>query len=207
MKYGNFQYLWPPRPEGKIPPALIPFYQAKGWKAQVKKNGTCTVVFARGDEVIFKTRHPDIRGGKHDLWAPRDFHHEFFKGPEKWEVYCAELLHSKTPHIKDHLYLFDVLVIGGEQLTGRTFDERQEILAARFPGGTPRMLGYRLLDEHFSVAQNYSDDFSDLWHSLSAEDEGLVFKNPQAKLSACMRPDSNAGWQVKCRVAHKNYSF
>lgn len=51
MKYTEYEYLWPPRPERKVPPTTHAFYQKRGYWAQVKKNGTCTVIFARGDEI------------------------------------------------------------------------------------------------------------------------------------------------------------
>jgi hypothetical protein len=69
-----------------------------------------------------------------------------------------------------------------------------------------------VLDGNTWLAKNFASDFSKLYNSLvTPEDEGLVLKNPEAKLSACIRASSNAGWQVKCRrqigQGGKNYSF
>lgn len=197
------QYLWPPRPEGKIPPAMMGFYERRGWHAQVKKNGTCTFAAARAGQVVFMTRHAT----DHELWKPLDAHREFLSGPAKWEVFICELLHSKTPHIKNHLYIFDMVVADGVELVGSTFDERQKLLAQRFPGGAARPLGYRFLNEHFSVAATYLGGFAGLWSQLAAEDEGLVFKDPKAKLEPCIHRFANSGWQVKCRKPTKNAPF
>jgi hypothetical protein len=132
MKYTEYEYLWPPRPEKKVPPTTFGFYQKRGYWAQVKKNGTCTVIFARGKEVIFKTRHND----DHKAWSPQPEHVKFFQSDsDTWNVYVAELLHSKTPHIKNHLYIFDIIVRDGEQLTGMSFADRQVELYSQFPGG------------------------------------------------------------------------
>lgn len=219
--YDEYRYLWPPRPEGKIPLDMIAFYERRGWVAQVKKNGTLTVIFVRGPEVIFKTRH----NAEHKLWTPQAEHFALFQRqptgsggvrfpvldlPEKWSVYVAELLHSKTPHIKNHLYLFDVLVKGGEDLVGATFNERQAILRSLFPAEGGGRLGARPVrgsNGLLSVATNYFDGFRAVMAGLGAEDEGIVLKNPNAPLRACLTPDANAGWQVKCRKPHKNYSF
>lgn len=204
MNYDSYSYLYPPRPEAKIPSQMLGFYEKRGWEAQIKKNGTCTVVFARGDEVIFKTRHAD----DHKMWSPLPEHREFFKGrSDKWNVFAGELLHSKTPHIKNQLYLFDQIVKDGVQLVGTTFAERQAILANSFGDGDLEAHCHRV-DKYVARARNFTGSFLELYNSLTQiEDEGLVVKNPKAILKPCFKSDSNATWQVKSRVTHKNYGF
>ena len=122
MKYDAYAYLWPPRPEHSIPRDTLGFYERRGWCAQVKKNGTCTVIFARGDEVVYKTRHDTA----HRAWTPLPDHRRFFSYHlrfDRWCVLVAELLHNKTERIKNHLYVFDVLVHDGAHLVGKTFAE------------------------------------------------------------------------------------
>lgn len=207
MSYDAYRYLWPPRPENAAPPALIGFYQRRGWLPQIKKNGTCTVIFARGDEVIFKTRHND----DHKAWPPQERHRLFFAGRSQWNVYVAELLHSKGPQLKHHLYLFDVLVSDGEELIGTTLLERQRILQERFPTpqadivGSRAGLGARMIVQDVSHATWIANP-TQAWSELGPLDEGLVFKNPNAKLAACT-PTGNGGWQIKIRRPHANYSF
>ena len=203
MKYDAYRYLWPPRPETKIPPALIGFYEKRGWWGQVKKNGTCTVIFAHGDEVVFKTRHDD----DHKAWVPQPEHAAFFKGREQWNVYVAELLHSKTANVKNHLYLFDILVSDGEDLSGTSFADRQAILLSRYPGNGRAGLGATRVTKQVSRATCYTRDFERVWSELAAEDEGIVFKDPASKLAPCVTQTANAMWQVKCRRPHSNYSF
>lgn len=204
MIYESYRYLWPPRPEAKIPPSVIGGYLNRGWVAQIKKNGTCTVIFSHGDEVLFRTRHNEA----HALWAPLPAHYDLFRGRGAWNVYVAELLHSKTPHIKNHLYLFDLLVSDGVELIGVPFEERQAWLRSRFPSKPGIGLGLDACSPHVSIAKCYRGAaVPPLWDVLGKEDEGIVLKNPQAPLAACVTPTSNAGWQVKVRRATKNYSF
>ena len=203
MKYDAYRYLWPPRPETKIPPALIGFYEKRGWWGQVKKNGTCTVIFSHGDDVVFKTRHDD----DHKAWAPQPEHAIFFNGREQWNVYVAELLHSKTANVKNHLYLFDILVSDGEDLSGTSFADRQAILLGRYPGNGGAGLGATRVTRQVSRATCYTRDFERVWSELAAEDEGIVFKDPASKLAPCVTQTANAMWQVKCRRPHSNYSF
>ena len=208
IAYPAYRYLWPPRPENAAPPALIGFYQRRGWTAQIKKNGTCTVIFARGDEVIFKTRHNE----DHKAWVPQPQHAAFFSGRAKWNVYVAELLHSKGPQLKNHLYLFDLLVSDGVELIGTTLSERQRILAERFPTPSADIVGSRAGLGARMIAQDVShatpiDNPIDAWASLGVLDEGLVFKDPNAKLATCSTSTANGGWQTKIRRGHANYSF
>ena len=208
MKYEAYRFLWPPRPEKAAPPALMGFYERRGWIAQIKKNGTCTVIFARGDTVIFKTRHNE----DHKAWSPLSSHCAFFTGRDAWNVYVAELLHSKGPQVKNHLYLFDILVSDGKELIGTTLQDRQRILQSRFPtpkadiAGSRAGLGARMIGQDFSQAETIANP-SGCWQTLGGLDEGLVFKDPKAVLSACNAPASNGAWQVKIRRQHANYSF
>ena len=184
------------------------FYERRGWTAQVKKNGTCTIVFARGDTVIFKTRHND----DHNAWSPQPSHIALFAGRDDWNVYIAELLHSKGPSVKDHLYLFDILVSDGQELIGTTLPERQQILQARFPSpkadivGSRAGLGARMIARDLSQATSIPNP-SALWPALGALDEGFVFKDPTAKLAPCITATANGAWQTKVRRSHTNYSF
>jgi hypothetical protein len=207
MKYDKYQYLYPPRPETKIPRGALGFYEGRGWWAQKKKNGTCTVIFCHGmEKPIFKTRHND----NHKLWTPNDEHNKFFRDlSPKWNVFVGELLHSKvTGGPKNFLYLFDQLVRDGEQLTDKTFAQRQMILQNHWGRFQNEDKGDHLqVHEHIGIVKNYHRDFDKLFENLGIEDEGLVLKNPHAKLKPCSKADSNKGWQVKCRIPHKNYGF
>lgn len=205
MIYNHYMYLWPPRPEEAVSRDLIPMYERRHWIAQKKKNGTNTPIFTNGQQVIFKTRHNE----DHKLWSAKQRHIEFFRQQpnNKWNVYCGELLHHKTPHIKDQLYLFDIIVCDGIHLIGMPFADRYNILLNK----------WKVVDEHsdtlvvsscVSIAKCFSRSLLDIYdHQLNKEDEGLVLKNPKAGLSSCLQNKKNGGWQVKCRIIHKNYGF
>lgn len=211
MDYNEYSYLFPPRPETKIAQCQLSFYEKRGWVAQVKKNGTSTVIFAKGDEVIFMTRHADEKGKgiAHKMWTPKQFHRDFFAGrSDKWNVYVAELLNDKTPSIKDHLYIYDQIVHNGKQLIGTNLIQRHEILHCMLM--TPEVVEesdlYRL-GMGFSIARNLRSGFADVFTRLKPEDEGLVLKSVTGKLEPCFKETANRGWQVKSRIPHKNYDF
>lgn len=202
LRYDSYSYLWAPRPETKIPRTGLSFYENQDWWAQKKKNGTCTLVFAKRNEIIFKTRHND----DHKLWTPEGDHNAFFAGRAKWNVYVAELLHSKVKGgPKNELYIFDQIVKDGVHLVGTTFAERVTSLFEEFDGkdeGDQIRIAPRI-----TLAKCFNEDFTDMFDHLKPEDEGLVLKNPNAVLKPCFKEGANSSWQVKCRIGHKNYTF
>ncbi len=202
MNYTEYRYLFPPRPETKVTRELLGFWEQRGYVAQKKKNGTCTVVFACGDRVIFKTRHND----DHKLWTPQPDHIKFFQGSAGWNVFVAELLHSKVAGGPRHeLYLFDQLVANGRSLVGSTFGIRAAGMRTAF-GGQEEDDQYRVADR-ITLAKCFVSGFARLFDGLKKEDEGLVLKDPRAPLKPCLKPDSNRGWSVKARIATANFSF
>jgi len=211
MEYSSFRYLWPPRPEKAIPREMLGFYANRGWVAQCKMNGTCSVLAISPERQIFAmNRHED----EHKLWQPKPAHlQDFVKLPGKgWYVFVAELLHSKVPGIRDVNYVHDILVADGVQLAGTRFDQRQErlswLLLNRKRGKSREMLTHWEITPTLWLAKNYVNGFGDLFDRLDRpEHEGLVLKNPAGTLSMCLREGDNSGWQVKCRRPHKNYSF
>lgn len=208
MNYNRYEYLWPPRPEQAIPPSTIELYERNGWCAQVKKNGTCTVIFTDGNQVIYKTRHNE----NHKAGSPKPEHDTVFKKfakNGKWCVLEAELLHSKGVGIKDTFYVFDLLVLDGEHLVDIPFVSRIDKLYERVNEFVPTYFAHK---DHYEVtdkiwlAMDFYSGFKEMYDNLTnPEDEGLVFKNPNATLKACVTPSANSSWQVKCRKATKNY--
>ncbi len=210
MRYDSFAYLWPPRPGSKqaIMPMMASMFERRGWKAQVKKNGTCNVIaVAPGGAITAMNRHNET----HKLWSPTPASSAAFQGlpGTGWYVFVAELLHSKvTGGPRDTNYIFDILVADGEYLVGKTFAERQEILNAIFPNSVGETESHRIINDNTWVAKLHDVDFRDLFDGLTAdEDEGLVIKDPASKLALCSKELSNQQWQVKVRRPHKNFSW
>lgn len=209
MKYDSYEYLWPPRPDSKraVPPTMLSFYERRGHLAQIKKNGTCSVITRFPDKSVrFMNRHKE----EHSAWTPTASSEHVFRNLDGgWYVFVAELLHNKVSGGPRNIhYIFDVLVADGEYLVGKTFIERQQILNELFPDTISETFSHRVIDDHTWVAKLIDEDFSGLFSNLSeAEDEGIVIKNPDAKLESCSRASANTAWQVKCRVPHKNFSF
>lgn len=209
MKYEEYIYLDPPRPENAIMQGSLERYEKLGYWAQFKKNGTCSIIYVppKGQEPFAKTRHsndPD-----HKAWQFTEHSLlQFRKLQDKhWHVFTAELLHSKGNGIRDTNYLHDVLVFESEYMLGSQFEFRQELLAEIFDVKKhKKTTSHYVVDAHTWVARNYhpGDDYEHLFkEELGPEDEGLVLKNPHGILTT----KKNSNWQVKCRKAHANYGF
>jgi hypothetical protein len=220
MRYEGYTYLWPPRPKKAIPENMLPLYERRGWVGQMKKNGTCTVVFVSPDgDITYKTRHND----DHKMWAPTERSQKVFENlpGDGWYVFVCEVLHNKTAIIKDTVYIFDILVADGELLTGTTFTQRMDTLKELFNIKENDNIVALADDSHYILNSNawlaktitggFDQIMRDANNQRPAEgapiDEGIVLKNPKATLDMPGKKTANQKWQVKCRIAHKNYDF
>lgn len=222
--FNEYRFLFPPRPDIALPAANMGI--AKTWTMQTKKNGTNNIIGVSPDKkLICKQRD----GTNHVAWSPSPKSSKIFEetSGKGWYVFSAELLHSKTPHIKDTNYVHDILVNDGVYLTGTTFIERQKILhdlflsKYGFQSDTP---SHWCIDNNTWLAKTYyagienvnyesnniihCNGFVKFYKTLHlVEDEGIVMKKPDAKLMACSKADSNSAWQLKCRIFSNKYSF
>lgn len=201
----NYQILYPPRPEKAVMPALVSSFE-KTCFAQIKMNGTCNVITVSPEgELFFHTRH----GVAHKAWKPNMKTLSSLTKVKGWTVFIAELMHSKTPHIKDTNYIHDIIVHNGSHLVGKNAIERQDILSSIFPNTSDNGdIGHTIIDNNLWLAKNYMNGFSGLFKSIHLpEHEGLVLKIKNSKLKRCLTKNSNSGQQLKARIKTKNYSF
>jgi len=201
IPYERFKYIYPQRPSNSVPPSLLGFYERKGWVAQIKKNGTNSVIFQSPDG---KLNPMGRHNNPHKQWEFSSKSRKSFDRVSNgsWNVFNAELLHSKTPHIKDTNYLHDLLVYRGEFLLDVPYYERYKQLVELFEDYvTDETNHYYILNDNTWIAKNQTKGFKALFKSLdNAEDEGLVIKNLKATCQSRLA-------SVKCRKPHKNYSF
>ena len=176
-----------------------------------KKNGQCVLIVAhKGGAIQMWDRHQEAL-----KWQPSpaivDRVQKAISPDKSSAAVVAELLHAKVAGgPRNTLYFHDIVAFGGESLIGWTHQDRQALLEKVFPGGEQALTHFDLGDGFWRV-RNYPKDSKALFAALMArglaEDEGVVMKNPLAKLTPMNRQSSNAEWQVKSRKPHKNYSF
>lgn len=187
-------FLYPPRPETAISPSVISSFEKRGFVAQIKKNGTCSIASV-GEKgyVDFYTRH----GDRHKAWTPSTETRAFLaQFPNS--VFVFELLHSKGGGVRDTLYFFDIISFMDADFIGVTFLERMKALRQVLKDAPKNM----------SVATVYTKNLTKLFTGLKHElDEGIVLKDPNSVLRSCFQEGKNGHWQVKCRRPTKNYAF
>ena len=185
MDYETYTFFPPLRPEQAIPPDLIRDCEARGFIAQIKKNGTNNAItVSPGHELTTTTRY----GTSHKLWTPSGVSGQIFRSlpGNGWYVLNAELLHSKTAQIKDVNFIFDIYLHRSQKLIDHTFAQRQALLFALF---VDQIAGEErdrfILNANTWLAKSFRSGLTTLFHSLvEKEDEGLVLRDPQAKWSA-----------------------
>lgn len=214
IPYKKMFVMYPPRPEGSAHPDTMGNYP--GWWGQRKYNGTRTTVFLSPErEVHLRTRHREEHKAYRLTDAMREALLSLVTGGE-WNVFDGELLHSKTPNVKDRIVLFDILVHNGRYLTGTTFQERCDILnhACGSPDEHEDETGRRIalkvnqnvwLAETFVFgAQRASRVLFDELIDMD-EIEGCVLKDPGGILKPGVTEKNNSEWMVRVRKPHKNY--
>lgn len=208
MEYLSFKYLYPPRPDYVLTKDRITHYEKEGWAAQYKKNGTCTIIAMSPEgEFHAMNRHAE----EHKAWnltehIKKVLRHYLPKG--HWTVLVGEILHSKTPTIKDTIYIHDVIVHLSKQLVGSSFEERQILLEKLLPNGIEHYSHFEI-DPFVWKAKLFRTNIEQEFLSVKDPkiDEGVVLKKLNGKLKPCVKADSNSGWQAKVRYPTKNYQF
>jgi ATP-dependent DNA ligase len=219
MNYQTFNYIYPPRPEYKIPPQELINYDNGKYIAQPKYNGSCAMVFTNGKDLHVFNRHKEpLTKVSKEI--------EFIKLAKtgNWFVYAGEYLNKGKlgedgMKEKDKFIIWDVIVWDGKYLVGETLQSRLNLLEYIYPCN-PAIIdntGRLELYEHICCtefkgiykAPTYNDNFLELYNSIVKTDlyEGLVLKKHNSKLAFSFQQLNNHDWQVKCRKTTKIYNF
>lgn len=218
MKYSNFKYLYPPRPEYKTTPEDLDKYDDGSYYAMPKYNGSACVVFTNGKELHVFNRHKEVLSS-------------YCKGIEftklaktsNWFVYSGEYLNKgKLGETgfkeKDKYVIWDVLVWDGIYLVGQTLEQRLELLEQIYPckravitGKGMEMYDHLCCTEFKGIykAPIYLNSFKKLYRDIINTDlyEGVVLKKRNSKLAFGFNEQNNTEWQIKCRKENKLYNF
>jgi ATP-dependent DNA ligase len=216
--YKTFYYIYPPRPEYKIPPKDLDTFDTGEYIAQPKYNGTCCIVFTNGKEVYVYNRHKQPMS-----WYSPDIEFEKLAQSDQWYVYTGEYLNKGKlgetgTKEKDKFIIWDILVWADEYLLGDDLLTRIKLLEETFPcqRGKINEDGLEMYEhlchtdlKNIYKAPSYMNGFSKLFKDICKTDlyEGLVIKKIDSKLSYGFQELNNHDWQVKCRKPTKVYHF
>ncbi len=218
MKYDKYKYLFPPRPEVKIPADDLHKFDNGEYIAQPKYNGSCYLVFTNGDELHVTNRHKEEIAVYNPYidWRGLALTNE-------WYVYCGEYLNKgkfgeNNTRENDKFIIWDVLVWKDTYLTGTTTFDRISLLEREFPCHRAIVNGNKLeMYKHLCTtnikgiykAPTYLSNFAKLYREIVKTDlyEGLLLKKIDSKLTFGFQEKNNTDWQLKCRKETKIYNF
>lgn len=214
MRYDEYRYLYPPRPDNVVTPSQLKFYTKQMiYGAQVKKNGTQNMIFVNKatNVVLCRTRHGDT---EHKLWKPNTENMDWIDllPGQGWYVFAAELMHNKTGITRDTNYIFDVLVNNGDYLVGTTFEDRYAQISELFVTHREQMsVSHYTIGKHLWVSNLHRGDFTALWRTITVdindpEDEGIVLKQMDTTLNLCGKQNANNNSMLKCRISTGRHS-
>jgi hypothetical protein len=218
IPYLNFNYIFPPRPEYKIPPKDLDTFDTGAYIVQPKYNGTCCIVFTNGTEVYVYNRHKQPMA-----WYSPDIDFKGLAHSDQWYVYTGEYLNKgklgeNGAKEKDKFIIWDILVWANQYLIGDDLLTRINLLEETYPCQRGK-IGENGLEmyEHLChtnlngiyKAPSYMNGFLKLFEDISKTDlyEGLVLKKIDSKLSYGFQMLNNHDWQIKCRKPTKVYHF
>jgi len=207
--YKNFRYIYPPRPEYVVSPDQLNKYE-NDYVGQPKLNGSCCLIFIKGDEYKIYGRHgKQLSSFKLSINDIRVLN----CNNENWNVIVGEYMNKNQKGIDEQPWnhkfvIFDILVHNGEYLLNSTLENRIELLDNLFGTITENDYLYKIDNNVFRVKTFYKN-FLDTWKNITKVGmlEGFVLKKPNAKLQRGLSEKNNTLWQLKSRKPTKNYNY
>lgn len=208
------EIVYPPRPEGRILPDRLPFYEESGkWVVQRKFNGTRIVVYVHGQTVRLLHKGQPTKqfrlteGLKSEILSLNI-------DPSLVYWLDGELLDAKTKTsaYKGKIVLYDVLQAGRYFFGAPNLLGRLAVLddICRHPTIKEPNLGIALrVTDNVWMAETFNSDFTNRFKDFLKHDEieGLVLKQKDSTIKDYGKKEYNVPWQIRCRKPNANYNF
>jgi len=191
-------YFFPNRPL-LLPiddPQIVQYSNNSDYIAEVKKNGSRLCLHKVDGEYLWYNRDKKLLNYTPSSEVLVEL--ESLNLPDNTHI-DAELLHHKTKHIKNHIYVYDIYQYAGNPIM-EPLSGRRQLLTEIFKSKSLN---------HFELATMYESDFIALFYDVieKEENEGLVIKNLNGKIIWDMKKSPDVWWQIKVRKPNKNYKF
>jgi hypothetical protein len=215
MKYNSLRYIYPCRPANAISPEELNFWDNQSMTAQLKVNGSNTLIFTNGEIVRVMGRHNQLLSNFQvsreeiidSLYRPLNLN-------GNWLVLNGETLNkSKLDErgitFNQKLILFDILVFDSDYLVGKTFQERIYLLDSMYGNNISDKEYLHGISDNIYRVKSHDKDFKNLFDTYTKIDliEGLVLKRKNSKLELATSEKNNWRSQIKCRKPEKNYKY
>ena len=213
IPYTEPDYLFPPRPKTKIRPQKLDNYEGNDYVLQPKLDGSCSVIFTNGIDVIVKNRHRrSFSRFKMDLREIKNVHRGR-KG--NWIVLTGEYMNkSRRDEMgcvwNQKLVIFDILVYESELLLGMSTEERVRLLEDLYPERPFKPYLSKISKNIWRVKNIFeTDGFKSKFDDITKINmyEGFVLKKRIAPLRPPYREGDNSASQLKVRKPTNNYRY
>ena len=206
------QFLYPPRPRGRIPHSELNRYERSGkWLAQRKYNGTRNLIHITPDRrVVFWNRH-GVQHKRYNLTnsvIEEILSLNLKRGEEYW--LDSEIL-NKLSGVDNRIVFYDVLQ-AGRYLFGRPNQLMRLDMLAKICHNPEKLSSDGIglyVSPSILLAENFFGDFENRFREAEEIDilEGLVLRKQKSSLDNFGEKEYEVGWQIRCRKPHKNYIF
>lgn len=206
--YNKYFYIYPPRPELKIPSISLCEFDNGEYLAQPKLNGSSMQIYMNENELILMNRHKQKINCSMDLKELKSL----YRG-SNWMILCGEYMNKSQKDENNLLFnnkfvIFDILVYDGVHLLTSTFEERYKLLCDLYPNNVVKKQLHQITLNCYRVnseERKFKNVYDDLVNFQIYE--GLVLKLKTGKLENGVSELNNTRTQLKCRKSTKNYSF
>lgn len=211
MRYASYRYIYPPRPKNAIPSTELHSYDNGSMIAQPKLDGSNCLIFTDGVQVKTMNRHGESMSR---FEITKDEILSLYKGSGGWTVINGEYMNKSKREdsgatFNHKFVIFDLLVVDGDYLVAKTFDQRIKMLDDMFGVNDSDLPYLHGISENVYRVKSFDKSFLERFDTLSRIDmvEGLVMKRRNARLEIGNTELNNTKSQIKCRKATKNYKY
>jgi len=207
MNYTKYRYIYPPRPENKIP--FESLSDDSAFMAQPKLDGSNLTVYTDGNKVILMTRHNSEMS---NVSLDKNIFKSLHRGTD-WMAINGEYMNKSKNDGNNKLFnhkfiIFDIIVFNGRQTVGMTFKERYDLLCELY--SSKKYDNYiNKINNWVYIVNTFNLNFTNIFKNLITIDmyEGLVLKQKNAKLKNGISQKNNTNTQLKIRKKTKNYNY
>jgi len=210
-QYSKYVYIFPPRPKNAIQSSDLDFWDNNTLIAQCKLNGSNCTIYTNGEKHVVMNRH---NGRLTNFRLTDEEIKSMYRGNGEWMVINGEYMNKSKSDEKRQVFnhkfvIFDILVLNGDSLVGKNFEERVILLDQLYGTNNsdkPYLYG---ISENIYRVKSYTSNFLELYNDLVEIDmiEGLVLKRKSARLEAGTSELNNTKSQIKCRKKCNSYRY
>ena len=213
MKYSDYSYIYPPRPENAIDSSDLSSWDNGTLIGQCKLNGSNSTIYTNGSITFIMNRHNQKLT---NFKISNDEISSLYKCKKgEWLVINSEYLNKSKQDengiiFNDKLIIFDILVYRSDYLIGSSFKDRIELLDDLYGKDDSSKSYLYGISENIYRVKSYENNFKQLFDKFTENCpivEGLIMKRKNAKLEIGNSEKNNHRSQIKCRVKSKNYKY